>query len=70
MPEHVLKPDQYFGMLDSLARFYNSQVTAHVGYTLSFSALLGAAILTLLSSVVLDLSYAICWRVLTAVLRK
>jgi hypothetical protein len=27
--------DQYLRRLDSLARYYNSQITAHVGYMIS-----------------------------------
>jgi hypothetical protein len=59
------KPEEYLSKLDSLARFYNSQLTAHVGYLISISALVGALFLTLLSSVVLNLDFPESWRVAT-----
>jgi hypothetical protein len=38
--------DQYLKRLDSLARFYNSQITAHVGYQISVTVGLLATLLT------------------------
>jgi len=46
-------PDDYFRGLDSLARFYNSQITAHVGYLVSVSAFLGAAFVGVSTSILL-----------------
>lgn len=45
--------DEYFERLDSWARFYNSQLTAHVGYLVSVFAFVGAASLGFSTSVLL-----------------
>jgi hypothetical protein len=44
--------DGYLTRLDSLARFYNSQTTAHVGYLISVSAFLFGGCLAISTSVV------------------
>ncbi len=43
---------EYTRLLDSLARFYNSEITAHVGYELTFTVGIVAAILAITSMVV------------------
>jgi hypothetical protein len=45
--------DQYTRLLDSLARFYNSQISAHVGYTITVSAAVVGTAWALISSIVL-----------------
>jgi ribosomal protein L40E len=44
--------DQYLSLLDSLARFYNSQITAHVGYSATVTVGILAVVLTLSSGVI------------------
>ena len=53
-------------MFDSLARFFNSQVTAHVGYTISITAILAAFVLMLLSSIVMNPSWTVEWKIVGA----
>jgi hypothetical protein len=52
-PEYT-QVDRYLDMLDSLARFYNSEITAHVGYVISFTGAVLAIFLTLLPSVIVN----------------
>lgn len=53
MDQPTIDDDRYFRILDSYARFYNSQTTAHVGYLISTSALLIASTVGVVSSIVL-----------------
>jgi len=47
----LLDEDKYLRLLDSLARFYNSEITVHVGYLISMSAFVIAALLSLFTPV-------------------
>jgi hypothetical protein len=48
----MAQDDQYLSLLDSLARFYNSQITAHIGYTATVTVGVFAVVLTLLSEII------------------
>lgn len=50
--EEVLRIPDYLRLLDSLARFYNSQITVHVGYALSIFLFTAGAALALFTSIV------------------
>jgi len=52
-PDKSVTEDHYFTILDSYARFYNSQTTAHIGYLISIFALTVGSLVGIVVSTIL-----------------